>query len=128
METTLAITQDQLINSLSFKLPQTANYIKSRDDVTFFPANGNEFSPQGVKVIRFMLTGTQWLDPKSVRVQFKLSNRDPTNNLYLVNALPQNFIRRVRILCGGTLVEDVVFFPRAAGEGFPFFSPSGVWG
>ena len=57
METSLSTTEDQLVDSLSFKLPSTANYILSRDDVTFFPANGNEFSPTGVKVIRFMITG-----------------------------------------------------------------------
>jgi hypothetical protein len=70
METSLNVTEDSLIDSLSFRLPSTANYIIDRQDVTFFPANGNIFSPQGTKIMRFSLTGTHWLDPRSVRVQF----------------------------------------------------------
>ena len=97
METSLSATEDQLLDSLSFKLPTTANYIVNREDVTFFPANGNEFSPTGVKIIRFTFSGAGWLDPRSVRVQFKLTNRDPANLMFLINALPHNFIRRLRI-------------------------------
>ena len=112
METSLSVTEDQLVDSLSFKLPSTANYILNREDVTFFPANGNEFSPTGVKIIRFMITGTGWLDPRSVRIQFKVNNRDAANHMYLINALPQNFIRRLRVLCGGTLIEDIDYYNR----------------
>ena len=112
METSLSTTEDQLVDSLSFKFPSTANFILSRDDVTFFPANGNEFSPTGVKVIRFMITGTQWLDPRSVRIQFKINNRDLLNPLKPINCLPQNFVRRLRILCGGTLIEDIDYYHR----------------
>ena len=112
METSLSVTEDQLVDSLSFRLPSTANYITSRDDVTFYPANGNEFSPTGVKVLRFMITGTQWLDPRSVRIQFKLNNRDVVNNMYFINHLPHNFFRRLRILAGGTLIEDIDYYNR----------------
>ena len=112
METSLSATEDQLVDSLSFKLPTTANYIVNREDVTFFPANGNEFSPTGVKILRFTISGTGWLDPRSVRVQFKLNNRDQDNKLVLLNALPHNFFRRMRILMGGTLVEDIDYYNR----------------
>ena len=144
METTLSATEDQLVDSLSFRLPSTANYITSRDDVTFYPANGNEFSPTGVKILRFMITGTQWLDPRSVRIQFKLNNRDQVNNMALINHLPHNFFRRLRILAGGTLIEDIDFYNRVVNmihtlnpfekqlndsiEGFGQYSDSGVLG
>ena len=59
-----------------------------------------------------MITGTGWLDPRSVRIQFKLNNRDAENNLYLINALPQNFFRRIRILCGGALIDDIDYYNR----------------
>jgi len=36
MESSIAATQDELLSSLSFKLPSTADYIQSRDEVTFF--------------------------------------------------------------------------------------------
>ena len=90
METSLSATEDQLVDSLSFKLPTTANYITNREDVTFFPANGNEFSPVGVKILRFTISGTGWLDPRSVRVQLKLNSRDPAQLMLLVNGLPHN--------------------------------------
>ena len=112
MESSLAATEDQLVDSLSFKLPSTANYITSRDEVTFFPANGNEFSPTGVKILRFMLTGTQWLDPRSVRIQFKLNNRNQQHNMHPINGLPSNFFRRLRILAGGQLIEDIDYYNR----------------
>ena len=112
METSVSATEDQLVDSLSFKLPSTANYIVNREDVTFFPANGDEFSPTGVKILRFTISGTGWLDPRSVRVQFKLNNRDGNNKLVLLNALPHNFFRRCRILMGGTLVEDIDYYNR----------------
>ena len=145
METSISATEDSLVDSLSFKLPTTANYIINREDVTFFPANGNEFSPTGVKILRFTLSGTGWLDPRSVRVQFKLNNRDQANNLFLVNALPSNFFRRLRILMGGTLIEDIDYYNRVVnmmhtiyptekrfndaveGFGFPSFNGENSW-
>ena len=145
METSISATEDSLVDSLSFKLPTTANYIINREDVTFFPANGNEFSPTGVKILRFTLSGAGWLDPRSVRVQFKLNNRDRVNNLFLINSLPHNFFRRLRILMGGTLIEDIDYYNRVVnmmhtiyptekrfndaveGFGFPFFDGEGSW-
>jgi len=59
-----------------------------------------------------MLTGTDWLDPSTVRVQFKFNNRDPTKNLHPINPLPATFFRRLRILCGGIVVEDIDMYNR----------------
>ena len=93
LESSISATQDELLSSLSFKLPSTANYIQSRDEVTYYPANGNIFSPTGVKIIRFMISGTQWLDPRSVRIQFKLNNNDQNHHLFPINHLPHNFFQ-----------------------------------
>jgi hypothetical protein len=60
--------------------------------------------------MRFVLTGTDWLDPSSVRVIFRLNNRDAANPLHLINALPANFFRRLRILAGGQLIEDIDYY------------------
>jgi len=70
METHIQATEDALIDTLSFKLPNTANFINDRRSVTFYPAGSNDYGPRGVKVIKFMLTGTDWLDPSTVRIQF----------------------------------------------------------
>ena len=112
METHLQSVEDSLIESLSFKLPNSANFINDRRSVTFFPTGGNEFTPQGVKLIKFMIAGTDWLDPSTVRVQFRLTNRDVTDPLQLVSPLPAQLFRRLRILCGGQVIEDIDYYNR----------------
>jgi hypothetical protein len=110
MEHHLNSTEDALIESLSFKLPNSANFITDKRSVSYYPSNGNEFSPQGVKILRFMLTGTDWLDPSTLRVQYKFNNRDTTNKLFPINSLAAIPFRRLRILCGGQLVEDIDYY------------------
>ena len=115
METHIKATEDALIETLSFKLPSTANFITDRRSVTFFPSGSNEYSPRGVKMIKFMMTGTDWLDPSTVRIQFKLNNGDtsaPRKALHPLNGLPSLFFRRLRILCGVTVIEDIDFYNR----------------
>ena len=95
MEHSLAGAEDALIESLTFNLPNSANFITDRRSVSFFPSNGNEFSPQGVKILRFMLTGTDWLDVSTLRVQYKLNNKQNVS-LYPINALAAIPFRRLR--------------------------------
>ena len=113
METHIQSVEDSLIESLSFRLPNSANFINDRRSVSFFPTGGNDFSPRGTKIIKFMIAGTDWLDPSTVRVQFKLSNADTDNKpLHLVSPLPAQFFRRLRIICGGQVVEDIDYYHR----------------
>ena len=111
METHIQSVDDTLIESLSFKLPNSANFINDRRSVSFFPSGGNSYSPNGVKVIKFMLTGSDWLDPSSLRIQFRLSNQN-AQDLKLINPLPSNFFRRLRILAGGQVIEDIDCYNR----------------
>ena len=74
MEATAQSVEDYLIDALSFKLKPGASYITNRRSVTYFPVGGNQYSTTGVKVIKILLTGDQWLDPGTVRIQFALSN------------------------------------------------------
>ena len=68
METFISNSEDALIDSLSFKLPNSANFVTDRKSVSFYPSNGTEYVPRGgTNLIRFNLTGTDWLDPSSVR-------------------------------------------------------------
>ncbi len=65
--------------------------------------------------MKFMLAGTDWLDPSTVRILFKLNNKDgstPRKPLHPINPLPANFFRRLRILCGGIVVEDIEVYNR----------------
>ena len=108
MEATAQSVEDYLIDSLSFKLKPGASYITNRRSVSYFPHGGNQYSVQGVKVIKMVLTGDQWLDPGTVRLQFALRNLDQAANHRLrVISGPWSFFRRVRILAGGQILEDM---------------------
>eukprot|EP00972_Heterocapsa_arctica_P015691 2311082-Heterocapsa_arctica.AAC.1 len=56
---------DALIGGLSYKLKAGASYVTNRRSVSFFPQGGNSYSSNGVKVIKFNLTGNDWLDPSA---------------------------------------------------------------
>ena len=108
MEATAQSVEDYLIDALSFKLKPGASYITNRRSVTYFPVGGNQYSTTGVKVIKMLLTGDQWLDPGTVRLQFTLSNQDANAaKLLRVISGPWSFFRRVRILAGGQILEDM---------------------
>ena len=112
MEAHIQSVEDSLIEGLSFRLPNSANFIQDRRSVSFFPSGGDTYQPRGVKIIKFMLAGTDWLDPSTVRAQFKLQNNSLNTPLRPLNPLPANFFRRLRILCGGQVIEDIDFYNR----------------
>ena len=110
MEATAQSVEDYLIDGLSFKLRPGASYITNRRSVSYFPQGGNQYSPNGVKVIRIMLTGDSWIDPSTIRVMFNLTNGGTANQkLYPVSG-PWCFFRRLRVLCGGQLLEDIDYY------------------
>ena len=109
LEATTNAIEDYLIDSISFKLQPGASYVTDRRSVTFHPSGSNIYKPvQGTKVIKITLTGDQWLDPSTVQLQFDLNNAKSGTNqdLYLLGG-PHVFFRRMRLLCGGTIVEDI---------------------
>ena len=113
MEATAQSVEDLLIDGLSFKLRSGASYITNRRSVSYYPQGGNSYSPNGVKVIRLQLTGDSWLDPSTLRVVFTLVNGGTTaaQKLYPVSG-PWSFFRRLRVLAGGQLIEDIDYYNR----------------
>ena len=104
----MASTQDNLIQSLSHALPGTANYILSRTNATFMPQGGNQYAPNGVRLIRFQIAdSTQFLDPHSVRLMFTLAN-DGVGAMQLLGP-PMCLFQRCRLLCNGVVVEDLAY-------------------
>ena len=105
-----ATAPDVLVNSLKFDLPDTASYIKERSNTTFWPLGGNIYSPtQGTRLIRFVLSdGTGFLDPSSVVFTCSLVNTSAVANRALrFRGPPITMFRRIRVLAGGTLIEDI---------------------
>eukprot|EP00972_Heterocapsa_arctica_P112623 16432852-Heterocapsa_arctica.AAC.2 len=116
MEHHTSSVEDQLISPLSFQLKEGASYVTNRRNVSFFPQGGNNYGSTGVKVIKFNLTGDQWLDPSSFRVHFQLNNEAPNMELQPVlqplSWNPTCFFRRCRISAGGQIIEDIDNFNR----------------
>ena len=116
MEATTSAVEDSLIQSLDFKIKPGASYITGRRNCSFYSQGGNTYAPNGVRVLRFQLSSDGWLDPSSVRIMYTLVNdrEQPQpaplfSNEFLLRPVstPATFFRRLRILCGGTVVEDI---------------------
>ena len=74
----LTQSAEVLIDSLSFKLPSSRQYVVERRSCAFHTEGSNSYSPQqGTKVIRFRLAGRgSWLDPSTFRIMFDVVNDD----------------------------------------------------
>ena len=107
--------EDNLIDSLSFKLRPGASYVTNRRSVTFWPQGGNQYTCRGVKVIKISLNGDQWLDPSTVKVFFDIQNTTALasdSDLVPLVAGAWGFFRRLRVLCGGQIIEDIDNYSR----------------
>ena len=125
MESHARATEDYLIEGLSFKLAPGASYVTNRRSVTFYPQGGNSYSPTGVKVIRLALTGEGWLDPSTIRVMFDLNNLSTEFNHTLKTiGGPWSFFRRMRLMAGGTIIEDIDNYARTHQMFHTLVSPS----
>ena len=111
---------DALIGGLSYSLKPGAAYVTNRRSASFFAQGGNQYSPNGVKIMKFHLTGDQWLGPSTSRVMFQLNNAGnigaaegtTPKQLEPLSWNPAVFFRRARIICRGVVVEDMDNFNR----------------
>ena len=111
MESHAQSVDDNLSDSLSFKLRPWASYVTDRKSSTYF-SQGNQFSPAGVKVIKMMLNSADgWLDPGTVKLFMNIRN-DCANNIKPRVAGPWGMFSRLRVLCAGAIVEDIDLYGR----------------
>jgi hypothetical protein len=99
--------EDVLVDSLSFKLQPGASYVTERKSVTFHPQGSNVYTATGTKLIKLLITGDSWLDPSTFRVMFDVQNMGTVDQQLRVISGPHSFFRRMRILCGGQVIEDI---------------------
>ena len=109
--------EDYLIDGLSFKLPPGASYVTDRKSSTFYSIGSNIYTPTGgVKLLKFQLNGDDgnWLDPSSVVIQFELVNGTAAGGNEVLRPLgqPHLFFKRLRVIAGGQVVEDIQDFGR----------------
>ena len=110
MESHAQSVEDNLIDSLSFKLRLGASYVTDRRSVSFFTQGGNDYQPNGVKVIKIMLNGDSWLDPSTVKLFMDVTNNTSlgsNNKLKPKLDGAWGFFKRMRILCAGQIIEDI---------------------
>ncbi len=106
MESIASAAEEVLVDSLSFKLPGSGQYVQERRSVTYHTEGSNSYSPTGgTRVIRFKLSSERWLDPSTVRVFFDVRNIDvgtaaAPKQLRPLNA-PHAFFRRLIIKIRG---------------------------
>jgi hypothetical protein len=68
MESITSSAEEVLVDSLSFKLPGSGQYVQERRSVTFHTEGSNSYSSRGgTRVIRFKLASEGWLDPSTAR-------------------------------------------------------------
>ena len=106
---------DARIGGLSYKFKPGASYVTNRRSVSYFASGGNQYSPNGAKVMKFNLTGDQWMDPSTFRVMFQLNNAGnvgaaegtAVKSLAPLSWNPAVFFRRARTICDGVVVDDI---------------------
>ena len=114
-------TEDYLIEGLSYKLAAGASYVTNCRSVSFFPSGSDVYSPSsGVNVIKIKMNGSDWLDPSTV--QFDITNNHASEVLTFLSG-GHAFFRRMRVLCGSQVVEDVASYNRVC-EMFNLFQSS----
>ena len=110
--------EDALIGGLSYKLKPGASYVTNRRSVSYFASGGNQYSVNGVRVMKFNLTGDQWMDPSTFRVMFQMNNKEYGSGSEFQKFLkplhwnPAVFFRRARLIAGGQVIEDIDNFNR----------------
>ena len=105
-----------LVNSLSFKLPGSGQYVVDRRSVTYHTDGSNSYSSQhGTRVLKFRLNGEGWLDPSTVRIMFDVLNvdGDSTKTLRPLGYC-HGFFRRLRLSVRGKIIEDIQDFNRVS--------------
>ena len=82
MESITNAAEEVLIDSLSFKLPGSGQYIQERRSVTFQTEGSNSYSPNsGTRVMRFKLSTEGWLE---VRRGYQTFLKPSSGPLYLL--------------------------------------------
>ena len=123
MESHAQSVEDNLVDSLSFKLRPGASYVTDRRSCSYFPQGGNDYAPNGVTVIKVNLTGDSWLGPSTVKLFMIVKNPSAANTLTPLVEGGWGMIRRVRVLCGGQVVEDLDGYARLR-EQFHMMKPA----
>lgn len=111
LETVIAsLESDDHIKELQYTLQPSAHELVSRRSVRYNPQGSNIYrSRNGTKTIKIVLSGSEVLDPTTVRLNFALKN-DSTTLRLLNQGGVWTFFRRLKISAKGQVLEDIDFY------------------
>ena len=110
MESIISQNEDVLVAPLDFSVGgSAASYIVNREEATYFSSQ-NLVSPNGVKIAKYQLGSTGFLDLSSLYFTMQLTNKSTTTALTPLTAEAHCFFKRVIVRCAGTLVESIELF------------------
>ena len=126
LETHIAGAEDRLLDSLSFAGKTSASYVTERRSVSFAPQAASNFTPQGVRLMRFNLADQNgWLEGDTLRLIFTLHNASTDALLTPITDSPAGMFRRVRLIGNGSaMIEDIEEYGRVH-EMFTMLQSSG---
>ena len=113
MESYIGAAPSSLIGQLDFSLQSTAPYVLRRRSVRMYPSSASTFSPNGVNVCRITLAASdEWLDPSTLRLVCTVQNNDGARYLQPFSTSATSLWSRMREMCGGTVISDVLNYAR----------------
>ena len=109
MEVVTNAVNDELMQSLDYKMrTSNASYVISRKDVQYFPSSLSTITPTTSRVVRVPLTsGSDFIDPESIKVAFRFVNNDGTNDFHPIMGHPACLIKRIQLFANGQRTDDI---------------------
>ena len=105
-------TNDEILQSLSYKLAPTSEYIQQRRMSRFYPSGASSYSSNTTQIARIELKGQGgFLDLSTLKIAYRLVNNSATAPLVLAGG-PHALVSRIRVFCQGALVEDCSHYNR----------------
>ena len=113
MESYIGAAPSSLISQLDYSLQSTAPYVIQRRSVRMYPTSASTFTANTVNVCRITLASEgEWLDPSTLRFVCTVVNNDGGTAFFPASTSPSILFQRVRELCGGTVISDVLNYAR----------------
>ena len=113
MESYIGAAPSSLISQLDYSLQSTAPYVIQRRSVRMYPSSASTFTANGVNVCRITLASEgEWADLSTLRFVCTVQETGGNYSLCPYSVSASSLFQRVRELCGGTVISDVLNYAR----------------
>ena len=104
---------DEVLNKmLSWKLGPTSTSISERKQVFLYPTTGNQYSPDGVRQIGFLVSDhSALLLPDTLTLRLRLKAKTSTDDLVMKQGI-HGLFNRLRISFASSQAEDITEYAR----------------